>query len=151
MSANPAYPIQGSTMRPVTKITILGVRLGVLILACYWLTLFVGTHLPAVADFSPRVNDKAKHFSAFFLLGGLLCYVTTSTRVRSRFLAIAVVGMAYAAIDEMTQALVPGRYADVMDFVADTAGLLSAIALYLLVRYILKGRLDAANWPAKEG
>lgn len=138
VSTSSAYPIQSSAMRPVTKITILGIRLGVVVLACYWLTLFVGTHLPAVADFSPKVNDKFKHFGAFFMLGTLMCYVTTSTNLLSRFGCIALVGMAYAAIDEFTQSFVPGRYADPYDFVADSAGLISAIAVYALLRFLLR-------------
>ena len=31
--------------------------------------------------------------------------------------------MAYAAIDEITQNFIPGRYPDVLDFAADAAGL----------------------------
>ena len=131
----PAYPIENQEMRPVTKIKVLGLRLAAFVLAAYWLTMFVGTHLPAVMDFSPSVNDKVKHFSAFFVLGSLMCYVTNSPRLLRRFTAIGFVGMAYGAVDELTQHFVPGRSPDPMDFVADAAGLWSAIGIYITAKY----------------
>ena len=74
------------------------------------------------------------HRTAFFLLGGLMCYVTNSSRWIARFGTIGLVGMAYAAIDELTQHLVPGRHPDVMDFLADASGLWAAIAIYVLAK-----------------
>ena len=44
--------------------------------------------------------------------------------------------MAYAAVDEITQNFIPGRYPDVLDFAADTAGLWSAIAIYVAAKYL---------------
>ena len=134
----PAYPIESPSMRPVTKITIFGLRLGVVLLAAYWLAIFVGTHLPSIIDFSPSVNDKSKHFIAFFVLGGLMCYVTNSPRWFRRFATIGLVGMTYAAIDELTQHLVPGRHPDLMDFLADSVGLWTAIGIYLLAKWCRK-------------
>lgn len=117
-------------MQPLTRITILGFRLGVVVLTVYWLTIFTGTHLPPAADVSPGVNDKLKHFVAFLLLGLQLCYVTTSPRSVRRFGAILVVGVAYAAFDEWTQGLIPGRQPDPRDFLTDVAALVTAVALY---------------------
>lgn len=132
----PAYSIGDGQMRPVTKITVFGVRLGIAALAAYWLIIFIGTHLPGVSQIQPKVNDKLQHFSAFFLLGTLLCYVTTSERWLIRFATIGVVGMTYAALDEWTQSFIPGRYPDVRDFVADSLGLWSAITVYLLAKVV---------------
>lgn len=128
----PPLGIENGTMRPVTKITIFGFRLAVVVLIAYWLAIFVGTHLPTMLDFSPNVNDKVKHFGAFFVLGGILCYVTNSSRWFLRFGTIGLVGMTYAAIDEVTQHFVPGRYPDTMDFLADSIGIWTAIGLYVL-------------------
>lgn len=125
-------------MRPITKITIVGVRLGVVVLAFYWVLIFVGTHLPSVAGIAPRVNDKVMHFGAYFLLGALLCYITTSTRLPQRFAMIAGVGLLYAAVDEFTQSFVPGRTSDVKDFFADAAGLFTAIAFYAIARTLFR-------------
>ncbi|MFG0260869.1 MAG: VanZ family protein [Novipirellula sp. JB048] len=121
-------------MRPITKKTILGIRLAVLVLAGYWLLIFVLTHLPASSLRMPKVNDKLMHFLAYGGLGTLMCYVTTSDRVCKRFGSIAAIGLAYAAMDEYTQGFVAGRHADPWDFVADAAGLGSAILIYATVR-----------------
>ncbi len=123
-------------MRPVTKISILGVRLAVLALIGYWILIFAGTHTPSFAQVSPDVNDKVKHFAAFFGLATLLCYVTTSDRYVRRFGGIAAVAMTYAAIDEWTQSFVPNRVADPSDFLADTAGIWSAILFYVSVKWL---------------
>jgi VanZ family protein len=117
--------------------------MGVVALAAYWTAIFIGTHLPAVLDITPGVNDKVKHFSAFFFLGTLLCYVTNSQRWFRRFMTIGLAGMAYAAVDELTQALVPGRYPDSFDFLADSAGIWSAIGIYMIARYRFKNLVDA--------
>ena len=117
-------------MRPVTKISFFGVRLAVIVLAAYWIAIFTGTHLPDVLDFSPRVNDKAKHFTAFFGLAFLMCYVTNSANFLKRFGTIASVCMLYAAVDEITQGFVRGRQPDVYDFVADSIGVWIAIGCY---------------------
>jgi VanZ family protein len=128
----PAYLNEKRTVRPVTKITIFGFRLGVVVLAAFWLAIFTGTHLPTAMDFSPQVNDKIKHFGAFFVLGTFLCYVTNSPHLLRRFGAIGLIGMAYAAIDEFTQGFVPGRYPDTMDFLADSAGIWTAVGIYVV-------------------
>ncbi|MDG2220566.1 MAG: VanZ family protein [Rubripirellula sp.] len=124
-------------MRPVTKITIFGVRLGVATLIAYWLLIFAGTHLPGGSQVGPPGNDKLQHFVAYFLLGTMLCYVTTSPQWLTRFAIIGIAGMAYAAVDEMTQGFVPGRYPDVRDFVADSIGLWSAIGVYASARLVM--------------
>lgn len=131
--------MERADMRPVTKITIFGFRLAIIVLAFYWICIFVGTHLPnigEITDLRLNVNDKVKHFSAFFLLGGLLCYVTNSQRWLLRFSLIGLVGMVYAAIDEITQSFIPGRYPDVLDFAADSAGLWTAILVYVAAKGI---------------
>ena len=95
--------------------------------------MFTGTHMTPRMDISANVNvnDKIKHFAAYFVLGGMLCYVTNSTNWLRRFLGIGLIGMAYATIDELTQQLVPGRHADPMDFLADSIGLWCAIGIYV--------------------
>ncbi|TWU24030.1 VanZ like family protein [Novipirellula galeiformis] len=134
MSSAPAYPISGRSMQSITKKTILGIRLAVLALVGYWLLIFVLTHLPAESLKPPKVNDKLAHFLAYGGLGMLMCYVTTSDRVIKRFGSIAAIGMTYAALDEYTQSFVEGRYSDPYDFLADAAGLCTAILVYATLR-----------------
>jgi len=137
-----AYTIGGPFMQPVTKISLWGVRLAIVVLGFYWLLMFTGTHLAASAleaadSLAPKVNDKVKHFGAFFVLGALMCYVTNSDRWLKRFVSIGLIGMAYAGIDEYTQRFVPGRYPDFQDFVADALGLWTAIAAYVIAKLLL--------------
>ena len=108
-------------------------RLNVLI-GCYWLAMFVGTHLPnPELLIGPVVSDKALHFGAYFILAGLLS-IRTQLRQPTfrRSSAIRIVGLltVYAAIDELLQA-VPQihRHADWWDGVADVLGAISACLL----------------------
>ncbi|GAA4457554.1 VanZ family protein [Novipirellula rosea] len=147
MSSAPAYPNMGTSMQSITKKTILGFRLAIFALAGYWLLIFVLTHIPSAMIKPPKISDKLMHFTAFGGLGMLMCYVTTSDRLVRRFSMIAIIGMSYAAIDEYTQGFVRGRSPDPMDFVADTAGILTAIAAYATFRaiyYLWKSRAALA-------
>ena len=130
------YADDETAMRPVTKIRIFGVRLGIVALGLYWILIFTGTHLPKIPNVLPTVSDKAKHFTAFFGLAILLSYTTTSRNLLRRFSWIAIVSFVYAALDEITQTFIRGRTADVMDFVADAAGASVAIGCYLIARKI---------------
>jgi VanZ family protein len=62
--------------------------------------------------------------------------VTNSRRWLKRFSLIGMAGMIYAAMDEITQNFIPGRYPDVLDFAADAAGLWAAIALYMAAKCV---------------
>ncbi len=118
-------------MQPTTKITIFGVRLALVILGLYWLLIFTGTHLPKLPGPPLGTNDKTIHFFAYFLLVTLMCYSTQSIHWLRRFSAIGGIAMAYGAIDELTQAWVPNRSPDPLDYAADVAGICTAIALYV--------------------
>lgn len=126
------YPV---VMRPITKITIFGLRLATCVLALYWIALFTGTHIPVLPKMARSISDKAMHFSAFFGLAFLLCWVwPTDKGVLRKFLLIAFIVLSYAAFDEITQGFVRGRTTDIMDFLADTAGALMSISTYALAR-----------------
>ena len=127
-------------MRPVTRLNLFGIRLAILVLAIYWAAIFTGTHLPDVLDFSPKMHDKSKHFLAFFGLATLLCYVTNSQNVIKRFGTIAIACLIYAAVDEVTQAWVPGRVPDFQDFVADAIGVGLAIGGYASLKWVYESR-----------
>lgn len=133
-------------MRPITGIKILGIRLGVIALAAYWVALFVGTHLPSgfwasEIQVPAEVSDKSKHFLGYFGLAILCCYVSQSRSagrmgVVKRFLGVGVILLVYAAIDELTQVFSPGRVPDFWDAVADAAGIATGIATYCLAKVV---------------
>ena len=125
-------------MRPLTKISLFGVRLATCVLAIYWCALFTGTHVPEVPSFGPRITDKELHFSGYFALTILLCWVLqTRTTAAKKFGKVLAITLSYAALDEITQGFVRGRQTDIMDFAADSCGILSAIALYALMRFLM--------------
>lgn len=102
-----------------------------LALPAYWLLLFVATHYPRVPipGEIPH-SDKVVHFTAFGLLAFLYWQFARARReVGPRFVwSSAVVLIAYAAVDEYLQQLV-GRFTDLMDFIADAAGIVTVLAI----------------------
>ena len=135
MSSIPVYQNRRDSMRPITRKTILGIRLACIVLAMYWIFIFVGTHLPkAFISSGPELNDKVVHFTIYAGLGTFMCYVTNSPRVWMRFSIIFFIGLLYAGFDEYTQQFSEGRTADLMDFVADGLGLFTAIIVYASIR-----------------
>jgi len=112
------------------------VRLAILI--CYWLILFVATHLPdSVLHVPERGFDKVLHFSAFALLAALLAgaYRPAGGLSGGRAFGLWLIMALYAGGDEWTQTYF-SRDADVRDFIADVVG--AALALLFLVW--LRGR-----------
>lgn len=80
----------------------------------------------------PRIPyfDKVVHFSVYGLLGTLVC--RQSHDVRGAVWSLAAVA-AFGASDEWHQSFVPGREAEVADWIADTAG--AAVAIFLYTRW----------------
>ncbi len=104
-------------------------------LVIYWLAMFIGTHIPlSVPTVGGKPVDKYLHFAAYFGLTALLIGVFRCLRVRLRwkhfFIALALL-VAYAALDEWLQKFV-NRSCDAEDFMADSAGVLSALGLYII-------------------
>ncbi len=95
--------------------------------------------------------DKVVHFSVYGLLGTLSCRVGKGRA--GAWWALAAVS-AYGATDEWHQSFVPGRYAELEDWIADTAGAAVAILLYrrwssyrALLEWELGGRAAAEAPP----
>ncbi|MEM9369478.1 MAG: VanZ family protein [Planctomycetota bacterium] len=136
MSLIQAYLFRYPSMKPLTKIRVFRLRLAAVVLSIYWAGMFLGTHLSGVSVPRLSVSDKIEHFSAFFGLTLLLCYVSTSRGVWRRLAVIAGIVIVYAAIDEWTQRFVR-RTPDLLDFAADLFGMLTAMTVYLVARWLL--------------
>ena len=112
-------------------------------LAVYWLILFTATSLPAYDLPKLGFSDKLQHFSAFFILAVLLKLALLYQR-KSRFLfenaiiATIVICLFYAGIDEIHQMFIPGRFAEILDWVADGSGVILGVFLV----YFLKIKLN---------
>lgn len=84
--------------------------------------------LPTVPAPSIPGVDKALHFAAYAVLGWLLAFA--ADRSRLPLAAAVVLGLAYGVTDEIHQMYVPGRSPDLLDWIADAAGVAAATFLY---------------------
>ena len=76
----------------------------------------------------PVVNiDKLVHFTIFGLLATTVVRCTGVRRYRNAIIAVSLFGIA----DEFRQSFTPGRYVEFADWLADTAGALTAVSLYV--------------------
>jgi len=112
-------------------------------LIVYWIFLLIATSLPTTDLPSVAINDKLKHFGAFFGLSILLAltlhYQNKFLLFKKYFLVAAlIITSLYGFLDEIHQSFIPGRYNEFLDWVADSLG---AIAGILLVFYVMK-KLD---------
>jgi len=111
----------------------------------YWLTMFAGTHDPHPPSLPSEHFDKVLHFTGF---GGLavLIAIAWSLRKPMTFMQYLVVvsGIAvYAALDEITQMLVPNRSCEFLDWCADMSGTVVGLAFAAILLHFLRRR-----WPA---
>lgn len=113
------------------------------LLAGYWLTLLVATHLPTQVAGLPRNQaDKLIHFVAYAVLAWLLATAWQASvgRLNTRHLKFVwLVVVLYGAIDEVTQPLV-GRTMSLADWLADAAGAAIGLMVFQLVRRTLEAK-----------
>ena len=109
-------------------------------LIIYWIILFIATTLPVQSVPSIAVSDKINHLIAYFLLS-ILLYLTLIFQRKSVFLfdnaawATIIIAIFYGAMDELHQMLVPGRFAEVLDWLADSAGTVLGV---LFISFLIK-------------
>lgn len=105
-------------------------------LAVYWVIIFTATSIPV--DGLPKLfdaQDKLEHFAAYFILEILLALTLhfqdkfSTLKAKPILFSLLLLSL-YAALDEIHQYFIPGRYADVLDWAADVIG--GAIAIFLL-------------------
>ncbi|HEV7998531.1 MAG TPA: VanZ family protein [Planctomycetaceae bacterium] len=111
-----------------------------IVLACYWLIMFAGTHWPHVSlESYPQNTDKLLHFTGYAGFGFLIAvWIFTKRELRPRDYATAfAVIFFYAIADEWTQPWF-GRTCDFFDAVADWAGGLSGLAVFCVFRTMLR-------------
>ncbi|HRN25734.1 MAG TPA: VanZ family protein [Ignavibacteriaceae bacterium] len=109
-------------------------------LIIYWLILFLLTSLPSSSAITIGVSDKIEHFGAYGLLSGILylnLFFQNKFKVLKKYPATFTVLIAsfYGLLDELHQLFVPGRSAEIFDWVADFSG---AVVGVLITRYLLK-------------
>jgi VanZ family protein len=108
-------------------------------LTIYWLVLFTATTIPVERLPSVGFGDKVNHFLAYFVLA-VLIYLALIYQRKSKFLfekaavVTIVIGLFYGAVDELHQLYVPGRYAEIMDWVADSLGTITGV---IIISYLI--------------
>jgi len=117
----------------------------VAVVVCYWIAIFVGTHLPKIPQGIEGVSDKFLHFGAYAGLSGLLALIAAAYGRLSMRLCLKafVVVVAYGVIDEISQIPV-GRDCSVWDWLADIAGSCIGFSCFAVL-WALIHRPRAAN------
>lgn len=96
-------------------------------LIIHWITIFILTSLPSDQLPSVEISDKINHFLAFFVLG---FFLNLTLKYQNKFpsykesalILSLIIASLYGLMDELHQLLVPGRSAEVLDWVADFIG-----------------------------
>jgi VanZ family protein len=109
------------------------------VLGCYWLIMFTGTHWPHVSlEHYPQNFDKVLHFTGYAGFGFLIAVWVSARRkfgLREFAAGFAVIFI-YAILDEVTQPYF-GRDCEFGDMVADWCGGTVGMAVFLLLRSAL--------------
>src|SRR5699024_12711859 len=83
---------------------------------------------------------RVAHLSAFFILG-ILTMFAFEHRINRNTVQMAVaflIGVLYAASDEVHQLFVPGRSGELRDVGIDTMGVLCGIIIYVLLQKMFR-------------
>jgi len=110
-------------------------------LVVYWIALFIATSIPTEYIPSVGVSDKLNHFFAYLVLSVLL-YLTFIFQEKLPLLReypasfTLVIGSVYGIFDELHQMLIPGRHAEVLDWIADFVGVIAGVLIVKL--FLLK-------------
>lgn len=101
---------------------------------CIWGIAAIGTHIPAEHIPKTGYSDKTLHLLGYTILAGSFLLAMWSRRFsrKKRILRAIIILLVYAALDEITQPLV-NRYASVLDWVADAAGVGVAVLVDLII------------------
>ena len=91
-----------------------------------------GTDLPSTGV---AQGDKGLHVLEYFVFGVLLLLPARVFGWRGRA-AVLAAGIAFAAIDETFQTMIPGRFGDAADVAMDVVGLLAALAVDLTAEHV---------------
>ena len=103
----------------------------------YWVLILTLTSLPGADLPNVEINDKIEHLLAFSGLGFLL---NLSLRIQNKFIIVkkfpawftVFIVSSYAALDELHQRFIPGRTCDILDWSADTIGVIIGVTIMTL-------------------
>jgi VanZ family protein len=107
-------------------------------LILYWILILTLTSLPGNDLPKIEINDKIEHLLAF---GGLGFLLNLSLRIQNKFVTVKkfpalftiLIVCSYAAIDELHQTFIPGRSCDILDWSADTIGVIIGVTIMTIL------------------
>jgi len=110
-------------------------------LVIHWISIFVLTSLPSDAMPQFGLYDKLKHFIAYLVLS---IFLTMSLYLQSRFKNAKkefikysfIITIIYSTFDELHQLFIPGRYAEILDWLANLIGII--LGIFVVKRIIAK-------------
>lgn len=105
--------------------------------------IFLASSRPTIPVPLERGTDKLAHFVAYSVFGFALGHARFHSGIP--FAAAAVIGALYGLSDELHQSFVPGRSAELGDWVADALGVLAGLFAYHLWRRLRSGREGGAG------
>ncbi len=110
----------------------------------YALLIFFLSSLPSLKspDIGVSFQDKIYHVLEYAVLGFLMQRGSErhGRRPLKRLLLISMIGIGYAASDEIHQRFVPGRQCELFDFLSDAAGVLAGQAVFSIGRMLRTSR-----------
>ncbi|MDZ7763896.1 MAG: VanZ family protein [Melioribacteraceae bacterium] len=103
-------------------------------LVIHWISILILTSLPSKTVPEFQLNDKAKHFLAYFVLSFFFTLTLRlqekSLKVRRNFIKISFyILLFYSTIDELHQLFIPGRVAGIWDWLANFIGIILGLGL----------------------
>ena len=107
-------------------------------LILYWLLILTLTSLPGMDVPNVPINDKIEHLLAY---GGLGFLLNLSLRIQNKFTLVkkypawfsVLIVSTYGALDELHQLFIPGRSCDILDWTADTVGVIIGVTIMTLL------------------
>ena len=93
-----------------------------------------------VIDKIENVIRKIAHYSIYTLLGLLLMGLMSTFKIKEmdKIAVSLIIGVLYASTDEIHQAFVPGRGAQITDVILDSLGVLTGIFITMLVLEVFR-------------
>ncbi len=78
------------------------------------------------------MSDKLLHFLAYFIYGLTIqfAFINSSNYLKKKFIILVlIIGTLFAASDEIHQYFIEGRSSEILDWVADTLGVLVSLLM----------------------
>ena len=107
-------------------------------LVIHWISIFILTSLPSKSLPVVSFDDKVKHFIAYLVLSVLLTLslwaLPRFNRLKTGFIKYSfIIAIFYSTFDEIHQIFIPGRYAEIWDWIANLFGIILGIFLIKVI------------------